>query len=218
VFNASGIVTIKNTIISGNSGDKPDVAGDFTSTGYNFIGKSNSSTGFVDGVNNDQVGTSALPKDARLLALANRGGPTQTLGLAGDSPVIDKGSATGADQRGSGRPVDLPDHANAPGGNGADIGAFEFQMLTASSVSVSGRVFSPFGRGVTNAVVSITYTNGTTRSTQVGRSGYFRFDDVEAGQTYVFTITSRRYMFAPQVITVLDNLTELNFTAEAASR
>ena len=61
--------------------------------------------------------------------LAANGGPTATHALLPGSPAIDRGSAFGAlaDQRGLPRPSDFPAIANALGGDGSDIGAFELQ-------------------------------------------------------------------------------------------
>ena len=49
------------------------------------------------------------------------------------SPAIDQGAGfgLGADQRGVVRPIDFPSIPNAPGGNGADIGAGEAQPSNA---------------------------------------------------------------------------------------
>ncbi|HEX3294028.1 MAG TPA: choice-of-anchor Q domain-containing protein [Solirubrobacterales bacterium] len=74
--------------------------------------------------------------DPQLGGLANNGGPTPTLRQAARSPVVDQGSSypnVDVDQRFSGRPVDITDVPNAPGGNGADIGALE---LTQSEAAV----------------------------------------------------------------------------------
>ena len=59
--------------------------------------------------------------------LARCGGPTFTQALLPGSPAIDQGYSFGltADQRGFPRTVDRPCIANAPGGDGTDIGAFE---------------------------------------------------------------------------------------------
>lgn len=83
---------------------------------------------------------------------------------------------------------------------------------------MSGRVFTPDGYGLTNAIVKINDANGATRTARAGSFGYFRFDDVQAGQTYVFSVRSKRYSFTPQTVTVLDNVTELNFTAGGPAR
>jgi hypothetical protein len=46
--------------------------------GHNFVGRSDGGTGFTDGVNGDQAGTIASPKDPLLGPLQNNGGPTET--------------------------------------------------------------------------------------------------------------------------------------------
>jgi hypothetical protein len=69
-----------------------------------------------DGTCDLNAGTDHPNVDARLAALADNGGPTDTRALLEGSPAIDAGGACSAtDQRGVGRPV----------GGGCDIGAFE---------------------------------------------------------------------------------------------
>jgi CSLREA domain-containing protein len=55
------------------------------------------------------------------------GGPTRTIALVSGSPALDQGKSNGLtrDQRDYIRPVDNPAIANASGGDGSDIGAFE---------------------------------------------------------------------------------------------
>src|SRR5262245_9329789 len=67
--------------------------------------------------------------DPQLGPLADNGGPTQTMRPASTSPAIDHGIAAGGstDQRGQSRVFDVPNLANAAGGDGADIGAVELQ-------------------------------------------------------------------------------------------
>lgn len=133
-----GSTLIKNTIVALNTTDfsGPDVSGVVTSLGFNLIGQGDGSTGFINGVNGDQAGTTAAPLDPLLGSLQNNGGPTFTQALLFGSPAIDQGAAatdpaTGdpitTDQRGMARPVDRPNVANATGGDGSDIGAFEVQ-------------------------------------------------------------------------------------------
>jgi hypothetical protein len=85
---------------------------------------------------------------------------------------------------------------------------------TAASVSVSGRVVVD-GRGLTNAVVSLTDQSGTTRTVRTNTFGYYRFTEIAAGQTYIASVISKRYQFAPQPVMVTDQITDLNFTAES---
>ena len=126
----SGSLTLKNTIIAGNSGvDAPNLAGNSTSLGYNIIGSLGTSG--VDPIpihgTGDQVGVSDA--SVQLGALANNGGPTPTHALGAGSIAIDQGNSFGltTDQRGELRPCDQAAIANATGGDGADIGAFEVQ-------------------------------------------------------------------------------------------
>jgi len=65
-----------------------------------------------------------------LAALADNGGPTQTMKLSIGSPAIDAGVAAGAtfDQRGMPRTVDDPAVANAATSDGTDIGAYEGEV------------------------------------------------------------------------------------------
>ncbi|MEQ1921359.1 MAG: carboxypeptidase regulatory-like domain-containing protein [Pyrinomonadaceae bacterium] len=86
---------------------------------------------------------------------------------------------------------------------------------TAAGVEVSGRVLtSPGGRGLRGAVVTLRDENGNQITTTTGAMGNFRFAEVEPGHTYIVTIRNRRYSYAPQVLTINDNVTDLMFTPE----
>ena len=129
----SGTVRVKSSMFALNTGSTPDVSGLFTSGGFNLVGRRDGSAGFAQAT--DQTGTVALPLDPKLdpNGLHNNGGPTQTIALLLHSPAIDKGTSNGltgqltTDQRGAGFPRTFNDPAiaNAVGGDGTDIGAFE---------------------------------------------------------------------------------------------
>ena len=143
VFNGQGSpATVKSSIIALNIADlSPDLGGAFTSNGYNLIGDADGVTSpRFDGAG-DQKGTSAKPLDAKLdpNGLQDNGGPTQTIALLFGSPAIDKGTSNfgpinnlATDQRGPAfaRTFDNPAIANASGGDGTDIGAFEVQSAS----------------------------------------------------------------------------------------
>ncbi len=125
-------VTLENTIIAGNSaanglGDVtgapiagPNVDGAVTSNGHNLLGVATEATGFTG--TGDLTGSNPM-----LQALADNGGPTETMKLSPGSPAIDAGVAAGStfDQRGMPRTVDDPGVANAATSDGTDIGAYE---------------------------------------------------------------------------------------------
>lgn len=215
IFNRSGAsgFVLRNTILGRNSAPNgPDGTGVFTSQGFNLIGNNRDIPSFTNGVNNDIVGTGNAPIDPLLSPLAANGGPTQTHFPQAASPAIDKGNAgfgIVTDQRGSIRFFDLGQIANSPGGNGSDIGAVEFQAPTVARVSITGRVLTADGRALTNTTVALTDATGNIRSARTSSFGYFRLDDIEAGQNYVIAINSKRYVFQPQVLSVFDEIAEL---------
>lgn len=86
--------------------------------------------------------------------------------------------------------------------------------VTAAGVEVSGRVLTPDGRGLRNATVLMTDGSGAVRTATTSTFGYYRFDDVEVGGSYVMAVESRRYRFAPRVVQVFDNLSDLDFAGQ----
>lgn len=84
---------------------------------------------------------------------------------------------------------------------------------TAATVTVSGRVFANGTNGLKGAAVVMSNMNGQTQQTRTSLFGYFSFENVEVGQTYIFSVISNRYQFAPQVVTVTDEINMLNFNA-----
>jgi CSLREA domain-containing protein len=135
-FPTNPTVNIKSSIVAGNtSTTSPDMAGNVNTSGFNLIGKKDGSAGFTAAT--DHTGTVAAPLDPKLdpNGLQDHGGATATIALVPGSPAIDKGTSAGltgnlaTDERGSGFPRAFDDGqiANAAGGDGTDIGAFEVQ-------------------------------------------------------------------------------------------
>jgi Carboxypeptidase regulatory-like domain len=81
-------------------------------------------------------------------------------------------------------------------------------------VSVSGRVTTSTGRGVSNARVFITDSSGNARMTITSPFGYYSFDNVAAGATYTIMVSAKLYLFTSQMLQVNDNLSNVNFVAE----
>ena len=88
---------------------------------------------------------------------------------------------------------------------------------TAARVAISGRVMTPEGRGIRNAMVTLTDNQGVINRALTSARGIYRFDDVEAGHTYILAIRSRRYQFESQVISVTDDLTGVDFIASPSN-
>lgn len=85
---------------------------------------------------------------------------------------------------------------------------------TASMVSVAGRVMTQDGRGLRSASVTITDSRGIARTVTTSGFGYYTFQNVSAGETYVIGVTSRRYTFATRVLFITDSVTGIDFWAE----
>ena len=86
---------------------------------------------------------------------------------------------------------------------------------SAAAVSVGGKVTTVDGRGIRNIRVTLAGANGLNRTVVTGSFGYFRFDDVPAGESYVQTATGKRFEFAPQVIIVSDDIVDISIVAVA---
>jgi CSLREA domain-containing protein len=198
---------IKSSLIALNQGLGTDVfdvdAGNggsgVTSHGFNLIGSNSfAATAFPAGnpnANNDIVGTEQAPIDPKLdpNREADNGGPTLTIALLPNSPAIDKGTSNGltgnltTDQRGPGfaRTFDYPSVANAMGGNGTDIGAFE--LLTPFSVSrkMHGAAFFDVDLPLTGTAGVECRTGGPANEHQVITT--FSFPVVSVGDARVTT-------------------------------
>jgi Chlamydia polymorphic membrane protein (Chlamydia_PMP) repeat len=142
-YNSSGktvTLEIGDTILNqpGATGQSiNNTSGTVTSRGYNLSSD--------DGGNVLNAATDQHYTDPKLGPLQNNGGPTFTHALLSGSPAIDKGKtnavpglASGPDQRGLTRPVDFASIANATGGDGSDIGAFEMQYSPVTSIADNG--------------------------------------------------------------------------------
>lgn len=294
---------VRNTIVAGNRGpagtfDIDTFTGPFNSMGYNVIGATRFDAGFVNEMNNDQVGSSFTRLDARLAPLAMNGGAGPTHALLTGSPAIGMGTSNGApalDQRGAARSgavdvgayevnashfVVLPNatlnmeynqtlvhntgsatfatggvlpsgmslntNALAPSATlslsgtpnipgvynfslqttvGGNTSTTNYQLLVLAPTSVhagiSGRILTADGRPISNVTVML---NGgalvAPRHAVTGHLGYYHFEDVPVGVSYVVSISSKRFTFADGVklITLQENLTDLDFIAEPNQR
>lgn len=131
-------VSLRNSIVAGNNGDTgeiPNLDGTFTSLGYNIIGNTGTRADnpTIVATTGDQIGVAL--SSIHLGPLQNNGGPAPTHALLAGSVAIDQGHSSGltTDQRGETRPCDNASIANATGGDGADIGAFEVQGVCAAA-------------------------------------------------------------------------------------
>jgi len=88
---------------------------------------------------------------------------------------------------------------------------------TAADVTITGRVARADGRGIGR--VYVTLSGGGLAEPLYALTnpfGYYRFDGVESGETYVLSVTAKRYRFAdPQrVLNLDDSIANVDFIAQ----
>jgi hypothetical protein len=93
----------------------------------------------------------------------------------------------------------------------------EFLGSTTANASISGRITTADLRGIRIARVVISGDSlAEPRTVSTGSFGYFVFEGLTAGETYVVTVNSQRYRFSvpSRVISLVDNVTDADFAAD----
>ena len=207
----AGTVNLKNSVVADNSvgtgGSGPDIQGTVNSQDYNHIEDLSGAT-IIGSTTNNSTGPPMLGP------LSDNGGPTLTHLPQPGSPLIDAipfltndcGSPMNADQRGANRPSEVFD-------NFCDKGSVE---ASATFALVSGRLLTPAGRPIGNAIVTL-QGPGVNLTAQTGHFGTYYFVGVPTGQTYTLAVSDgKRYTFTPssrQIVVNADVANE-NFTSD----
>ena len=120
-----------------------------------------------------------------------------------DTPARRKASGTDPNN-----PITQPTYAT---------GLITISGATAAGATVSGRVVTADGRGIRNVQLTMTSSNGETRTVNSTAAGNFRFTDAAAGEIYIFTVNSKRYKFtqSSQTRSVTGDVSDIEFVADA---
>jgi hypothetical protein len=81
------------------------------------------------------------------------------------------------------------------------------------SDSIRGQLLTATGTGVARAKVQLTASSGETRVVFADGFGYYEFDKVTVGETYVISVISNRHTFTSQTVSAAKGTTQLNLIA-----
>lgn len=89
-------------------------------------------------------------------------------------------------------------------------------VSTAANASIGGRVSTADGQGIRNARITLTNSGGESRHVWSSAFGHYVFDDLPVGETYVLSVSARRYSFASpsRVISLKGDLAVEDFVAD----
>ncbi len=221
----NGTTNLRNSIVGDNAagGSAPDIFGTITSQDYNHVENTSGGTFFTgtDGKQGKMMTTAffALPNDVtgtdpQLGVLMNNGGTTQTHLPASSSPVVntipngtnDCGTTVTTAQNSTSRPQQ----------SACEKGSTE-RAVTAAGVYISGRVLTASGRGISNTTIEI--SGGTLVQPVIVRTnmfGYYRYENLQAGQTYILSVRAKQFRFAnpSRIVTLDDNASGFDFISD----
>ena len=163
-------VTALATIVSDNTG-APDCAAPVESSTFSLEGPTGSTS----------CGFDLSSAEPDLGGLADNGGPTQTQALPASSPAVDAipaadcpGADDGVDQRGDPRP--------SPGSGYCDVGAFELQDTTQTTLSCPSAAVA-LGAASPGCAAAVTATDAPNAGTPAGQVAYRMYSDAACSVT-----------------------------------
>jgi len=110
----------------------------------------------------------------------------------------------------------IPVTTGTAGSNNHTYDVGFFVPASAAGANVSGRVSLAAGNGIRNVQVALVEADGTLHVTKTSSFGYYRFEDIPAGQTVVISLSAKRYTFNPstRVVTLTDDLADFDWVSE----
>ena len=92
--------------------------------------------------------------------------------------------------------------------------AGELLAPTAANAVIRGRVLNREGRGVAGSIVYVADGSGNVRNARTSSFGYYIFEDLAVGQTYVVAVRDKRFQFTPRVINLSDDVADVDFVPQ----
>lgn len=209
IYNDVGTpLSIKNTLLAGNSGGNCTLNGPTTSQGHNLSDDATCASGFTMATDQNGVAAGLDPK-----GLQDNGGPTQTVALLPTSLARDAIPVASCTDT-SGKPVQTDQRGiTRPQGSGCDIGAFELVENTSFSAfhaqlvlaagkypgfNLTGEFTLAAGEKLTPLTEVVTLTIGSYNLTLPARS----FHEIQIGPfvSYSYIGTANRVNITVQIV------------------
>ncbi len=83
-----------------------------------------------------------------------------------------------------------------------------------AALMVRGQVLTPDGRGIRNATVVLTDEQGNRRTAVTSSFGAYAFEDLDPEARYTIAVNSKRFRFAPRVLSPADLAGEVDLVAQ----
>lgn len=103
---------------------------------------------------------------------------------------------------------------NLTNGTNSALVNYRLYVLPATT-SIGGRITNADGNGIGKVLVTLTDTNGVTRTTSTSPFGYYTFTDVNVGEVFRVSVSSKTFVFAnpTQFVLANDEIGNANFVA-----
>jgi len=104
------------------------------------------------------------------------------------------------------------DATGADDGLAIDDFSLNPSTTTAATVPLSGHVVDNKGNGIRGVRLIMTTPEGRRIYVSTNAFGYYRFESLQSGGTYILQPQARGFTFAPRVVTINDAVADLDFT------
>lgn len=205
IFTRSGTVWSQQQRITADDGLQRDLFGESVAISGYLV---------VVGADGDDIGNNSAQGSVYIFS-GNGTTWTQRQKLTASDGAADDGFGSGVAVSGSNLIVGAYLDDNPASDKGS---AYVFRVSntpTAANVSVGGRI-TVRGRGLKNARITLINQNGEAQTVLSGQLGYYRFVNVEPGQSYTISILSKKYTFSQsqRVISINGDTDDINFVAD----
>ncbi len=90
-------------------------------------------------------------------------------------------------------------------------------IALSATANLSGRITASNGNGIGKAQVELINQQGETRTVTTSTFGYYNLQEIPVGETYILRVRHKNFTFADRVLTISEDIGELNIIGEPVS-